>query len=123
MRGRPLHRNDANSLLTNDDLISPFDVEKFNRSSDTLCRLDYDRAIHHRRTNFHLLATDAHERLLISRDVEIIREYAIRRRGRQLRIGPLHHFRSVLTQAYHQLTELFSGLRADFDPVNALVGA
>ena len=82
--------------MANNNLISLFDIEKFNRPGGALLPIKRNRAVHHRGPYFYLLSVKSDEGLLIRRDIEVVRKDTIFRNRTQLDIGPFYGFRSML---------------------------
>ena len=91
--------------------------------SGTLLSIKRDCAVHHRGPHLDLFAIESDKRLLIGRDIEVVRENAIVRRLRQLDVSAFHSLGAVLPQAEDQFIEFFAGLRGDFNSRETLVGA
>ena len=81
VRGRTLHRHDANPLMTDHNFVAFADVEKLDRPGGFFFSINRNRAVHHRGPHFDFLAVESNERLLIGRHVEIARENSVRRRA------------------------------------------
>src|SRR4029453_8830822 len=122
-RRRTLHRNNANTLMTDYDFIIFADVEKLYRSGGTFLSVNSNRAIHHRRPDFDLLAVKPNERLLVGCNIEIARENSVRGGPGQLRVRAFDNFGAVLPPSQNELVERFSCLGRDFHSREALVHA
>ena len=120
-RGRSLHRDDANALVANDNLVTFVHIEKLHRSSRALLSIKRDRAVHHRGPHLDLFAVESDKCLLIGRDIEVVRENAIVGRLRQLHVSAFHRLGAVLPQAEDQFIELFARLRGDFNSRETLI--
>src|SRR5438874_11955713 len=107
-RGRTLHRNNANTLMTDYDFIVFADVEELYRSGGMFLSVNSNRTIHHRRPDFDLLAVKSNERLLRGCDIEIPWGNSIRRCPGHLRVGAFDNFGAVLPQPQNEFVERFS---------------
>src|SRR4051812_7528868 len=96
MRSRTLHRHDPNPLVTDHDLHPAPDFVKFSGGRVARLAIDDDRAIHQGRAHLDLGPIDRDKRLLVRRDVKVLRENAVSRGGGNLHILLLKHLRPVL---------------------------
>ena len=120
-RRRALHRNHANALMTDHNLVTFTDVEKLDCPGSAFFSVNCNCAVHHGRLNFDLFAIASNERLLVGCHVEIARKNAVRRGLGQLRILAFGNLRPVLSQAQDQLVERFACFGRDFDSREALI--
>ena len=115
--------HNPNTLMSHDDLIPLDYIEKFHCPGGRRFAIDCDRAIHHCRAYFDLLAFQANESLLIGGDVELCRENSVRWRLCQLHVHPLRDFGAMLSQTQDQFIQRLSGGGRNFDAGKALVRA
>src|SRR5258705_635533 len=82
MSGGPLHRDNPDSLVSDNDLIAFFDVEKLYGPRTAILPVNGDCAIDDPRRHLDLLTVEANKSLLVGRDVKLWRENTVdRRRG------------------------------------------
>ena len=120
-RRRALHRDDANALMTDHNLVACTDIEKLNRSGSALFSVNRNCTVHHGGPDFDLLPIKSNERLLVGGHIEIARENSVRRRLGQLRVSAFDNFGAVLSQSQNQFVERFTGFGRDFNSRETLV--
>src|SRR5262245_58886369 len=103
MRGGSLHRHNSDSLVSDNNLVTFFDVEKLNGPRSGLFPVNGDCAIDDPGRHLDLLAVEANERLLVGRDVEVGRENTVGWSRGKLSACPLHYFCALLPKPQDQL--------------------
>src|SRR5262245_2029369 len=123
MCGGSLHRHNTDSLMSDNNFIAFFYVEKFNGPRITFLPVYRDCAIDDPGRHLDLLAAEANKRLLVGGDVELERENTIGWRLRKLSVCPLHHFGALLAKPQDQLVQRFACFSGHFDSGKALIRA
>ena len=124
VRGRSLHRHNADALVSDDNFVAFFNVEEFNGSRAAFFPVNCDCAVHHRGRHLDLLTVEANKRLLVGRYVELGRENAVGwSRGKLVRLLRSVDFGAVLSKPQDQFIQRFACFRGHFDSGKALVRA
>ena len=103
-----LHRHNPDSLVSDNNLVAFFDVEKLNGTRAAFFPINRDCAIDDRGRHLDLLAVEAHKRLLVGRDVELGRKNSVGWSRRNLSVCPLHYFGALLAKTQDQLVQRFA---------------
>ena len=123
MRCGSLYRHNPDSLVSDNNLVAFFDVEKLNGTRAAFLPINSDCAIDNPGRHLDLLAAKAHKRLLVGSYVELGRENTVGWGRRKLSVCPLHHFGPLLPKPQDQLVQRFTCFSRHFDSGKALIRA
>src|SRR5438045_5964796 len=121
VRGGSLHRHNTDSLVSENDLVAFFDVEKLNGTRAAFFPINRDCAIDDRRRHLDLLTAEANKCLLIGGYVELRRKNAVGWRCGSLSVCALQYFSALLAKPPDQLVQRFASFGGRFDSSNALI--
>src|SRR4030095_11407710 len=113
--GGSLHRHNPDSLVSDNNLVAFFYIEKLNGSRSTFFLLNRYCAVDDSRRHFDLLTGDANKRLLIGGYVEVGRENAVSWSWGSLGVCALQHFSPLLPKPQDELVQCFTCFSRDFD--------
>ena len=123
VRGGSLHRHNTDSLVSDNNLVAFFDVEKLNGTRAAFFPVNRDCAIDDRGRHLDLLTVEANKRLLVGGYVELGRENAVGWSRSKLSVCPLHYFSALLAKPQDQLVQRFACFGGHFDSGKALIRA
>src|SRR5215831_21017108 len=120
VRGGSLHRHNTDSLVSDNNLVAFFDIEKFNGTRANFFPVNRDCAVNDRGCHLYLLTAEANKRLLVGGYVELRRENAVGWSRSKLSVCPLQHFSALLAKPQDQLVQCFARFGGHFDSCKAL---
>jgi hypothetical protein len=123
MRCGSLYRHNPDSLVSDNNRVAFFDVEKLDGTRTAFLSVNGDCAIDNPRRHLDLLAAKTNKRLLVGGHVELGRENTVGWSRRELSVCPLHHFGALLPKPKDQLVQRFTCFSRHFDSGKALIRA
>src|SRR5262249_34725625 len=123
VRGGSLHRHNPDSLVSHNDLVAFFDVEKLNSPRVAFFPVNCDCAIDDPGRHLDLLTAEANKRLLVGGYVKLGRENAVGWSRGNLSVRALQYFSTLLAKPQDQLVQRFACFGGHFDSGKALISA
>src|SRR5882762_1540390 len=123
VRGGSLHRHNTDSLMSDNNLIAFFNVEKLNGARAAFFPVKGDCAIDDRGRHLDLLTAEPNKRLLVGSYVELGWENAVGWSRGKLSVCPLQYFGALLAKRQDQLVQGFACFGGHFDSGKALIRA
>src|SRR5215475_6373653 len=118
-----LYRHNTDSLVSHNNRVAFFDIEKLNRPRTALLPVNGDGAINDPGRHLDLLTVEANKSLLVGSDVELEWEHTVSWSGGNLSVCPLHYFGALLAKTQDELVQRFACFGGHFDSGKALIRA
>src|SRR5262249_53033972 len=123
VRSGSLHWHNTDPLVSDNNPVAFFDIEKLNRSRTALLPVNGDGAINDPGRHLDLLTVEANKSLLVGSDVELEWEHTVSWSGGNLSVCPLHYFGALLAKTQDELVQRFACFGGHFDSGKALIRA
>jgi hypothetical protein len=123
VRGGSLHRHNPDSLVSDNNLVAFFDIEKLYGTRAAFFPVNGDCAIDDSGRHLNLLTAESNKGLLVGGYVELGRENAIGWSRGKLSAYPLQYFSALLAKPQDQLVQRFACFGGHFDSGKALIRA
>src|SRR5262249_48255054 len=123
VRGSSLHWHNTDSLVSDDNLVALFDVEKLNCTRAAFFPVHRDCAVDDRGRCLDLLTVETNKRLLVGGYVELGRENTVGGSRGNISVCALQYFSALLAKPQDQLVQGFACFSGDFDSRKALICA